>query len=180
MVKQKPKEESKEETNKAETPIDPKETKIQELEAEVADLKNKLLYSNAERENIRRIAREDVAKEKDYGISSFAKQMLDVADNLARCLTSIPKDDLVDNKGLKILFEGVELTERELTKTFLKNGISKFEPLNEKFDPKKMNALMQSPVEGKEPGTVSQVFKSGYSLKERILRPADVGVVGPQ
>jgi len=163
--------------NKEATP-DPKDSKIQELEAEVAELKNRLIYSNAERENIRRIAREDVAKEKDYGITSFAKQMLDVADNLSRCLASVRKDDLFENKGLKTLIEGVELTERDLIKVFQKNGINRFEPVNEKFDPNKMNALLQTPQEeGKEPGNVSQVFKVGYTLKERVLRPADVAVV---
>jgi len=156
---------------------DPKDVKIKELEAEVAELKSKLTYSYAERENIRRIAREDVAKEKEYGISSFAKNMLEVADNLSRCLQSVPKEDLAENKGLKTLFEGVELTERELLKTFKRNGIEKFEPANEKFDPNRMNALTQFPVEGKEPGTVAAVLKSGFFLKDRVLRPADVAVV---
>jgi len=140
------------------------------------DLKIKLTYSYAERENIRRIAKEDVAKEKDYGISSFVKQILEVADNLSRCLSSVPKDDLVQNKGLKSLFDGVELTQRELVKTFQKNGIEKFEPLNDKFDPNKMNALTQYPVEDKEPGCVVAVLKAGYFLKERVIRPADVAV----
>jgi len=156
---------------------DPKDVKIKELEAEVAELKTKLTYSYAERENIRRIARDDVIKEKEYGISNFAKHMLDVADNLSRCLQNVPKDELLENKGLKTLFEGVELTERELMKTFKKNGIEKFEPSNEKFDPNRMNALTQFPIEGKEPGTVAAVLKSGFFLKDRVLRPADVAVV---
>jgi len=156
---------------------DLKDAKIKELEGEVKELKDKLIYSMAEQQNIRRIAKEDVAKEREYGITSFAKQMLEVADNLGRCLANVPKDELKENRNLRILFEGIEMTERELMKTFSKNGVTKFDPLNEKFDPNKMNALTQIPVEGKEPGTVAMVMKTGYMLKDRVLRPADVGVV---
>jgi len=162
-----------------EAKIDPRDTKLKELEEEVLDLKNKLAYSYAERENIRRIAKEDLHKEKEYGISNFAKNLLDVADNLSRCLQSVTKEDVSDNKSLKPLLEGVEMTEKELLKTLKKFGIERYEPMNQKFDPNKMNALVQYPVEGKEPGTVASVLKAGFFIKDRVLRPADVAVVKP-
>jgi len=176
-TEEKKKEETKDAPNGSETqPIDVKDSKIKELEAEIAELKNKLTYSYAERENIRRIAKEDVTKEKEYGISNFAKNLLDVADNLSRCLQNVDKEIMNEKTG-KSFLEGVEMTEKELLKIFKKFGIERFEPENQKFDPNKMNAITQYPVEGKEPGAVASVLKAGFLIKDRVLRPADVAVV---
>jgi len=155
---------------------DPKDAKIVELQNQIEEYKMKLQYSLAERENLRRIRDSDVQKATDYGIQGFAKQVLDVADNLGRCISSVPKENL-DEKTTTLL-EGVTMTEKELGKILTKNGIEKFDPLGEKFDPNRMNAIMEMPSSpGREPGTVGMVLKPGYALKGRIIRPADVAVV---
>jgi len=160
---------------KTETPVpDEKDKLIQQLGEQLAEAKKDLTYSLAERENIRRIRDADVARATDFGIQSFAKGLLDVSDNLSRCLQNLPKE--ID-QTTKILVEGVEMTEKELTKVFIKNGIEKFDPVGEKFDPNRMNAITQMADKEKENGSVGLVFKSGFSIKGRVLRPADVAVV---
>lgn len=159
--------------------VDTKDQKIKELEEEVQDLRGQLAYSLAERENIRKIAKQDVENAREYGISKFAKGILETADNLERCLANVPKEELETNKGLSILYEGLELTEKELLRTLNSNGIKKFDPIDQKFDPNIMNALLHTPMPGKEPGTIGMVMKTGFFINERVLRPADVGVVKP-
>jgi len=153
------------------------EKKIQALQKEVDELKSKLVYSYAERENIRRISNIDVEKARDFGIQNFAKSLLDSADNFTRCLNSAPKDELEKNPAFKAFYEGVEMTEKILMKAFKNNGLDKFEPNTVKFDPNTMNALMFMPDASKENGFVGAVLKPGYILNKRVIRAADVGVV---
>ncbi len=125
---------------------------------------------------MRRIRDIDVKNATDFGIQSFAKQILDVSDNLGRCLAGVQKEGLDERTTL--LIEGVTMTDRELSKILAKNGLERFDPLGEKFDPNRMMALMEMPPSpGKESGTVGMVLKPGYMLKGRVLRPADVAVV---
>jgi len=161
----------------AQGPQDPKDLRIKELEGTMEDLRQKLLYSQSERENMRRIRDQDVKNAQEYGLTNFAKTLLDVADNLGRCIENVPKEGLDQNTSL--LLEGVLMTEKELIKIFNKHGIEKFHPiLGEKFDPMRMNALMEvPPAQGTESGSIGVVLKPGYVLKGRVLRPADVGVV---
>ena len=144
------------------------------------NLKDQLLRSMAEQENTRQIAKRDVSAAKNYAIKSFAKSLLEVSDNLHRALDAVPAEALgnSEDNNLKTLYEGVKMTNDGLTKAFGSNGITAFcqEP-GEVFDPTKMNALMEYPDPSKEPGTVGQVIKVGFTLNDRVLRPAEVGVV---
>lgn len=160
-------------------PNDP-EVKIEALQKEVDELKSKLVYSYAERENLRRISNIEVEKAKDFGIQNFAKSLLDSADNFVRCLQAAKKEDLEASPAFKSFYEGVEMTEKIFAKALNKNGIEKLEPHEEKFDPHTMNALMFMPDPKKANGMVGAVLKPGYSLNKRIIRPADVGVVRNQ
>jgi len=157
--------------------MDPQESKIQALQKEVEDLKSKLIYSYAERENIRRISNIEVEKARDFGIQSFAKSLLDSADNFTRCMGAAKKEDLDASPAFKAFFEGVQMTEKILLKAFKNNGLDKFEPSTEKFDPNTMNALMFMQDPTKQNGFVGAVLKPGYILNKRVVRAADVGVV---
>jgi molecular chaperone GrpE len=156
------------------------ELQVKELEIQLKDLKNQLLRSLAEQENTRRIAQRDVDASKQYAIRSFAKGLLDVADNLERALSAVPPESRADaesNHVLATLYEGIALTEKGLTKTFESNGLLKFGKVGELFDPNRHEALFEYVDPSKTPGTVGQVTKPGYMLNKRVIRPADVGVV---
>eukprot|EP01114_Cavostelium_apophysatum_P009831 TRINITY_DN2312_c0_g1_i1.p1 TRINITY_DN2312_c0_g1~~TRINITY_DN2312_c0_g1_i1.p1 ORF type:complete len:235 (+),score=64.75 TRINITY_DN2312_c0_g1_i1:115-819(+) len=157
-------------------PNDPN-VKIEALKKEAEELKNKLLYQLAESENTRRISKIEIDKARDFGIQSFAKSLLDTADNFTRCLQNAKKEELEANPAFKAFYEGVEMTEKIMQKAFQKNGLERFEPSTEKFDPNTMNALMFMPAPGKENGFVGAVLKPGYMLNKRVIRAADVGVV---
>ena len=150
------------------------------LEAEVKKLKHQLLTSLADQENTRRIAQNDVSTAKKFAIKSFAKSLLDVSDNLERALQAVP-DGMEKNKEehpvLANLYEGIELTGQGLVKAFEANGLVKYGQVGEAFDPNKHNALFEYPDPNQTPGVVGQVIKPGYMLSDRVLRPAEVGVV---
>lgn len=147
------------------------------LEAELAATKDQMMRALAEVENIRRRSakeREDAAK---FAATGFAKDMLDIADNLRRALDAMPTDLLDSEPRLKNLVDGIEATERTLLKNFEKHGIKKIEPLDEIFNPNFHEVMFEAPVPGKPAGTVMQVLEAGYVLNDRLLRPARVGVV---
>jgi molecular chaperone GrpE len=147
------------------------------LEAEKADLKDKLLRALAEMENLRRRVEKDLADARAYGVTRFARDMLDVADNLRRAVETFPADQKAAAEGaLKSLVEGVELTERDLLKKLETHGVRKIEPEGQKFDPNLHQAMFEVPDETKPSGTVMTVVQSGYVIGERVLRPAMVGV----
>lgn len=119
-----------------------------------------------------------VEEAKLYGIQGFCKDLLEVADVLAKATESVPKEEITDaNQHLKSLYEGLIMTDGQLQKVFSKHGLVKLNPIGAKFDPYEHEALFHSPVEGKEPGSVALVSKIGYKLHGRTLRPALVGVV---
>ncbi len=147
------------------------------LEAEKAELKDKLLRALAEMENLRRRVEKDLADARAYGVTRFARDMLDVADNLRRAVETFPADQKASAEGaLKALIEGVELTERDLLKKMEGHGVRKLEPEGQKFDPNFHQAMFEAPDETKPSGTVIAVVQSGYVIGERVLRPAMVGV----
>jgi len=156
-----------------------KEDKIKQLEDDIKEWKTKYAYALAEQENIRKIGKQEAEKATKYGVQNFAKSVLDVADNLSRCLANVSKSDLQTSESLKLLVEGLQMTEREFLKNLTKNGVTKFDPVGLKFDANTMNALMNVPTADKAPGTVSFVIKCGYMLQDRLLRPADVAVAQP-
>jgi len=144
---------------------------------EAAEMKNRLLRALAEMENLRKRTEREVADARQYGIASFARDILGVADNFRRALEAIGPDLRAGADPAVIsLIEGVELTERELMKTLEKNGIRKIEPQGEKFDPNLHQAMYEVPDPSVPSGTVVQVVQPGYVIAERILRPALVAV----
>ncbi|MCG5234478.1 nucleotide exchange factor GrpE [Xanthobacter oligotrophicus] len=155
----------------------------QRLEAEIASMKDKFLRAFAEAENIRRRAEKEVVDAKTYGIASFARDVLNVADDLARALGTVDDEAKATADGaVKGLLEGLELTERGLVKALEKHGIRKIEPKGQKFDPNLHQAMFEVPDPSVPSGTVVQVVQSGYVIGERVLRPAMVGVArgGPK
>lgn len=153
------------------------------LEAQVAELKDKYLRAHAEMENTRRRAEKDVADARNYSIAGFARDMLAVADNLGRALQAVdPAAREAADSTLKTLLEGVELTNRELTKTLEKHGVRLLDPIDQKFDPNFHQAMFEIPDDTVPAGTVKQVVQPGYAIGDRVLRPAMVGVAkgGPK
>lgn len=144
---------------------------------ESAELKDKVLRTLAEMENLRRRTEREVGDARTYGIASFARDVLGIADNMQRALDAAQQElrGSVD-PGVKTLLEGVELTERELLKALEKNGVKKFDPQGEKFDPNLHQAMYEVPDPSVPSGTVVQVIQPGYMIGERMLRPALVAV----
>ncbi len=134
-------------------------------------------------ENVRTIARRDMESAKQFALQSFAKQLLDVADNLGRALESVPQEILDNSEGgregglLATLVEGVAMTDTQLQKVFGANKIVKFGKPGDTFDPHLHDALFEYEEAGREGGSVGQVLKTGYTLNGRVIRPAQVGTV---
>ncbi len=145
-------------------------------QAEIADLKDKLLRALAETENLRRRSQKEREDALKYAASNFARDMLGVGDNLRRAIDSIPDDGDPDGTALAAFIEGVSLTEKELLATLERHGIRKIDPMGQKFDPQFHEAMFEAPVPGAENGTVFQVVETGYLIHDRLLRPAKVGV----
>ncbi|HVZ51104.1 MAG TPA: nucleotide exchange factor GrpE [Pseudolabrys sp.] len=145
---------------------------------EAAEYKDKVLRTLAEMENLRRRTEREVTDARVYGIASFARDVLAVADNMHRALEAIGPE-LRESGGPKVkaLIEGVELTERELLKSLEKNGVKKFSPQGEKFDPNLHQAMYEMQDPNLPSGSVGQVIQAGYMIGERVLRPALVAVV---
>ena len=157
--------------------VSDEEMQINFLEKELENARAQTLRALADGENIRKRAlreREDAAK---YAISAFSRDLLSVADNLSRALASIPSELVESDDRIKNLYGGIEATEKELERTFIRHGIKKIEPAGEIFDPNLHEVMFEIPVEGKEAGTIVEIVQPGYMIKDRLLRPARVGVV---
>ena len=158
-------------------PDDPEEGSVEALAKEAAESRDKMLRTLAEMENLRKRTAREVSDARTYGISGFARDVLDIADNLQRALDAVPAEAKASaDPGLKALIEGVELTERSLLNTLEKNGVRKFDPSGEKFDPNFQQAMYEVPDPSVPAGTIAQVIQSGYMIGDRVLRPALVGV----
>ena len=155
----------------------PEPTPSTALEREHAEMKDRLLRTLAEMENLRKRTEREVAESRLYGVTSFARDMLGVADNMRRALDALPPEARASaDAGLNALVEGVELTERELLKALEKNGVRQFSPRGEKFDPNVHQAMFEVPNPAVPAGSVVEVVAPGYMIGERVLRPAMVGV----
>jgi len=154
---------------------------LENLYAENAGLKDKVLRTLADMENLRRRAEKETSDAKIYGVTALARDMLSFADNLRRALDSLPAETRDHSSGaLKSFIEGIELTERDFLSRLARHGVKKIEPLGQKFDPNLHEALFEIPDANAAPGTVAQVVEVGYQIGERVLRPAKVGVArGP-
>jgi molecular chaperone GrpE len=150
---------------------------------EIAGLKDRLLRALAEMENLRRRTEREVADARHYGIASFARDILGVADNMQRAMQALDAElrEKADST-VQALLDGVELTERELLKVLEKHGIKKIEPLGEKFDPHFHQAMYEVPDASAPAGSVVQVVQPGYVIGDRMLRPALVAIAkgGPK
>jgi molecular chaperone GrpE len=158
-------------------PDDPEEGSMELLVKEASESRDKMLRTLAEMENLRKRTAREVADARAYGITGFARDILDIADNLQRALDAIPAEAReTADAGMKAFMEGVELTERSLLNTLEKNGVKKFDPQGEKFNPNFQQAMYEVPDASVPAGTVVQVVQAGFMIGERILRPALVGV----
>lgn len=152
-------------------------TELDNLYAENASLKDRVLRVLADMENLRRRTEREVADAKAYGVANFAREMLTFADNLRRSLENVPaaaRENL--EPSIATLIEGVELTERDFLARLARFGIKKMEAQGQRFDPNQHEALFEVPDETVPSGTVTQVVEPGYLIGERVLRPAKVGV----
>ncbi|GLR81781.1 nucleotide exchange factor GrpE [Azospirillum oryzae] len=152
------------------------EDRVAKLEAEVASLKDQLLRAMAETENTRRRAQRDREDASKFAVSSFAKELVSVADNLRRALDAVPAEGREQDEMLKGLAVGVEATERQLFAAFERAGIKKLDPAGEPFDPNFHQVMFEIENTGKAAGTVVQVLQPGYTIHGRLLREAMVGV----
>jgi molecular chaperone GrpE len=149
---------------------------LAKVEAELADTKDKLLRALAESENQRRRAQREREDAQKYAAANFAKEMLDVADNLRRALASIDAATIQDDRA-KALVEGVAATERALFAAFERHGMTRIEPqLGERFDANLHEAMFEVPNTGHPAGSIVQVLQTGYRMHDRLLRAAMVGV----
>ncbi|KAI9598920.1 Mge1 cochaperone [Syncephalis fuscata] len=153
---------------------------LADKDKQLAEIKNNYLRALAETENVRQQMRRQVEETSQFAIRKFAKDMLDTVDILGMALHSVPKEKLdtsnVD-ETLKNLHTGVSMTESELLRALKRHGVEPFNPIDEVFDPNLHQANFQAVIPGKKPGTVFQVEKRGFMIKNRVLRPAQVGVV---
>jgi molecular chaperone GrpE len=148
--------------------------RLAELERELAEARQATLYARAEAENVRRRAEKEAADARTYAVTSFARDILSVADNLQRGLAAIPADAREEPR-FKGLLTGLEATGRELDAVMSRHGITRITSLGETLDPNRHQAMLEVPSE--EPaGTIVQEMQAGYMIKDRLLRPAMVGV----
>ena len=148
---------------------------VAKLAEELAEAKAAVLYARADAQNSLRRAEKELQDARAYAVTAFARDLLSVADNLARGLAAIPAELREDDK-LKGLVTGIEATGRELDSVFARHGIAKITAMGEKLDPNRHQAMLEIPSADAEPGTIVQEMQAGYMLKDRLLRPALVGV----
>ena len=148
--------------------------RLGELQQQLADAKQATLYAQAEAQNVRRRAEKEAADARQYAVTAFARDILSVADNLGRALAAIPAELRGDDK-MKGLVAGLEATGRELESVFGRHGITKIAAMGEPLDPNRHQAMLEMPSDA-APGTIVQEMQVGYMIKDRLLRPALVGV----
>ncbi len=151
------------------------ENLARDYEAEISELKDRLLRAVAETENIRRRGEKERLDASAYAITGFARDMLSIGDNLRRALDALP-EGAETNTDFSGLIAGIEMTERELLNSLEKHGIRKINPEGEKFDHNFHQAVFEVESAEHKPGTVVEVMQDGYVIKDRLLRPAMVGV----
>ncbi len=151
------------------------EARLAELENELAEAKQATLYAHAEAQNIRRRLEKDAQDARAYAATPFARDILSVADNLARAMEAIP-EEIRDEEKWKGLITGLQATHRELDTVFGKHGITRIPAKGMPLDPNQHQAMIEIPSDEEEPGTIVQEMQAGYMFKDRLLRAAMVGV----
>ena len=165
---------SEEPKDQEEAEISPEDL-IEKLNEEITGLKDQRLRAIAELENFRKRAEKDQSDALKYGISNFAKEIINIRDNIERAQSSI-SDEAKNNEAIKSVIEGIDLIAQSVVSTFEKIGIKKIDSLNEKFDHNLHQAMMEIENDELDPGTIVQELIPGYTLHDRLLRPAMVGV----
>jgi molecular chaperone GrpE len=155
---------------------------IAALRAEAAELKDKFLRAHAEVENIRKRAEREKEETAKYAITRFARDVVNVGDNFQRAIDAVPPGAAEQDAALKSFLEGVTMTERELLNALERHGIKRIQPVNEPFNPHLHQAVMEIQRTDVPAGTVVQVFQAGFTIEDRVLRPAMVAVAkgGPK
>ena len=148
---------------------------IAQLKSDLDAARQEVLYAKADTQNVRRRMEKDVQDARAYAATGFARDILSVADNLARAIDAIPQD-LRDDDKFKGLVAGIEATQREIDKVFGQHGVTRIAAMGLPLDPNQHQAMMEIPTTEAEPGTIVQEMQSGYTIKDRLLRPAMVGV----
>lgn len=151
------------------------EDALESLKADLEAAKQETLYAKAETQNVRRRAEKDAQDARAYAATGFARDILSVADNLERAVAAIP-DELREDEKMKGLVTGIEATRREIEKVFGQHGITRIASTGLPLDPNQHQAMMEVPTDEHDPGTVVQEMQSGWMIKDRLLRPAMVGV----
>ena len=154
---------------------DPADAKVAELEAALAVAMQDVLYAQAETQNVRRRMEKEAQDAKAYAATGFARDVLSVSDNLTRALEAIPAE-MRESEAMKGLVVGLEATGRELESVFAKNGITRIASMGMPLDPNQHQAMVEIPSADAEPGTIVAEMQAGYMIKDRLLRPALVGV----
>lgn len=150
--------------------------KVATLETQIADLTDRLLRAHAEMDNLRKRGakeKEDTAK---YAIQKFASDVVNVADNFERAITSVPAGAAAEDTAFKSLLDGVSLTEREFLNVLERHGVRRIAPHGQLFNPHQHQAVMEAQDPSVPPGTIVQVYQNGYAIEDRVLRPAMVVV----
>ena len=153
----------------------PQDDPFATLESELAEVRQQVLYAQAETQNVRRRLEQEKVNAANYAATAFARDVLSVKDNLERALAAVP-EDLRGDERMKGLIAGIEATGREIDNVFQRHGIARVEALGQKLDPHVHQAMIEVPSDEAEPGTIVQEMQAGYTIKDRLLRPALVGV----
>ncbi len=154
---------------------DPLAKRVLELEEEIAKAKQDVLYAQADTQNVRRRLEKDAQDARAYAATNFARDILSVSDNLERAMEAVP-ESIRNDDAAKGFVAGIEATQREIISVFERNGISRIEALGQTLDPNKHQAMVEVPSADAEPGTIIHEMQKGYMIKDRLLRPALVGV----
>jgi molecular chaperone GrpE len=149
--------------------------RVAELEKQLDDANSKALYAAAEIQNVRRRMEKEVADARDYASAGFARDMLAIKDHLDRALAAVG-DDLRGDKTASQFLAGIESTARELESVFARHGIERVKSVGEQLDPHRHQAMMEIPSDKAKPGAIVEEMQPGYVMKDRLLRPALVGV----
>lgn len=154
---------------------DAADAKVAALEEALAAAKQEVLYAQAETQNVRRRMEKEAQDARAYAATGFARDVLSVSDNLSRALEAIPAE-MRESEAMKPLVIGLEATGRELDSVFAKNGITRIAAMGMPLDPNQHQAMVEIPSIDVEPGTIVAEMQAGYMIKDRLLRPALVGV----
>jgi molecular chaperone GrpE len=148
---------------------------VADLERQLEEAKSKALYAAAETQNVRRRLEQELQQATSYAAAGFARDMLAIKDHLERALAAVGEDLRADKTASQFL-AGIEATQRELEAVFQRHGITRIKSIGEPLDPHRHQAMMEMPSSDAEPGTIIEEMQPGYMMKDRLLRPALVGV----